>query len=226
MRVLLVEDNRQLSEWLKKTLIQSGYKVDTSLDGDEANYLLKTQSYDLVILDLSLPKINGEEILRRYRLHENEVPVLILTADNSIRTKVDILNIGADDFVSKPFDINELEARMRVLLRRSKGHINPIFSCGNLFLNTNTKEFWIEDLNSKIYLKFTKREYSILENMLLNIGKTVSKMKLANSIFSIDDYASEDSIEIYVHRIRKKLIGSRASIITLRGHGYVLKDDE
>ena len=219
MRILLVEDNRHLSEWLARTLHKDRYVVECSYDGDDANYRLQTQTYDLVILDLALPMMGGAEVLKKLRSRGNNVPVLILTASNSLQARVEGLDTGADDYMAKPFDVAELEARIRVLMRRTANHKNPVLTCGDLQLDTNTRIFSVASQP----LLLTPREHSVLEALLMRPGKTISKQLLAESIFTVDENISSDAIEIYVHRLRKKLEHCDVSIITLRGLGYLLK---
>lgn len=219
MRILLVEDNRPLSEWLSRTLVLDRYVVECAYDGEEASYLLHTQTYDLVILDLALPKMDGDEVLRRLRARDDNVPVLILTAHDTMQGRIHGLDSGADDYMVKPFEVAELEARIRTLLRRNAHHKNPVWHCGNLEFNSNTKVFSID----QIPLALTPREHALLEALMMKQGKTLSKSALAETLFSLNEGASPDAIEIYVHRLRKKLGGSQAEIITLRGLGYLLK---
>ena len=219
MRILLIEDNRPLSEWLSRTLQRDRYAVDCAYDGEEANYVLRTQTYDLIILDLALPKMEGEEVLRRLRARDDNVPVLILTARDTLQGRIKGLDGGADDYMAKPFDVAELEARIRVRLRRSANHKNPVLRCGNLAYASNTRIFSVDQKA----LALTPREHALLETLLMKLGKTVSKPALAETLFTMDESVSPDAIEIYVHRLRKKLQSSDASIITLRGLGYLLK---
>ena len=220
MRILLVEDNLTLAEWLARTLHRSRYVVDCVHDGASADHLLLTEQYALVILDLSLPRLDGWEVLRRLRARDNNVPVLILTADNSAAGRVNGLDTGADDYVAKPFDVAELEARIRALLRRSADHKNPIMQCGSLRYDSNTRVFSVGSER----LALTGREHAILERLLVSAGKTVSKQTIAGSMATIDDDVSTDAIEVYVHRLRRKLEGASAAIITLRGLGYLIKE--
>lgn len=219
MRLLLVEDNRPLSEWLKRTLHHERYTVDCAYTGVEADHLLLTETYDVVILDLSLPRLDGRDVLRRLRARDNKVPVLILTANNSVEGRVHSLDDGADDYMAKPFEVAELEARIRALLRRAAHHPNPMTRCGTLCYDTNSRIFSL----GKNELVLTPREHAVLETLITKLGKTVSKPSLAATLFSLDEHVSEEAIEIYVHRLRKKLTGSDVSIITLRGLGYLLK---
>ncbi|MFG1303245.1 response regulator [Xanthobacter autotrophicus] len=221
MRLLLVEDNLELAGWLAKILRQDNYVVDVFHDGEEADHALAVAAYDLVILDLTLPKINGMQLLRRIRSRKDAVPVIILTANASLDGRVAGLDEGADDYLAKPFDIAELEARIRVQLRRSARRPDPVISCGALAFDTNTRLFAL----SGAALALTPREHAVLEMLLMKSGQTVSKTQLSQSIFGLDDLADPSAIEIYVHRVRKKLEGSDVRIVTLRGLGYLLQHD-
>jgi two-component system response regulator TctD len=219
MRILLVEDNRQLSDWLARTLRHDNYAVECSHDGEDALHRLKTQQYDLVILDLGLPGIGGLDVLRKIRSHDSNVPVIILTASTGIEMRIGGLDDGADDYIAKPFDVGELRARIRVLLRREAQHKNPIWHCGNLIFDSNSQQFSIADKT----LSITPKEHALLILLMRHAGKTVSKQSLRDSLYTLDDDVSPDAIEIYVHRLRKKLEECSASIVTLRGLGYLLQ---
>jgi two-component system response regulator TctD len=219
MKILLVEDNRALSEWLARTLHADKYAVECVYDGTEADELLRTETYDLVILDLALPGLNGRDVLRRLRNRHNPVPVLILTAFDGTRDRIEGLDIGADDYMAKPFEVHELEARMRALLRRANQQKNPILTCGSLIFDSNSREFTLGGTP----LALTPREHAVLEVLMMKSGKTVSKKALADSLFSLDEEVSPDAIEIYIHRVRKKLESGDVVIVTLRGLGYLLK---
>jgi two-component system response regulator TctD len=219
MRILLVEDNPGLAEWLAKALENDRYTVDCIKDGDHADQALRTESYDLVLLDLSLPRLSGHDILKRLRQRANKVPVLVLTANTSLQARVSSLDYGADDYLAKPFELAELEARMRALLRRANDQAMPVIQCGNLSLDSRTRIFSIGDRE----LALTPREHAVLEALIMKMGRTMSKEALAASLYTLDDDASSDAIEIYIHRVRKKTEASNAVIITLRGLGYMLK---
>ena len=219
MKILLVEDNRQLSEWLTRTLRADHYTVDPCTNGDEADQLLLTETYELVVLDLALPGLDGREVLRRLRGRHNPVPVLILTAFSGIRERVEGLDIGADDYMAKPFEVNELEARIRALLRRANQAKNPVLTCGGLTYDSNARTF----STGGAEITLTPREHAVLELLMVKSGRTVSKQSLAESLFSLDHEVSPDAIEIYVHRVRRKLEPSGAVIVTLRGLGYLLR---
>ncbi|MFC3107596.1 response regulator [Undibacterium arcticum] len=218
MKLLLVEDNRELSSWLSRLLNLSGYAVEQAFTGEEATLLLLTQSYDAILLDLTLPGLKGQTILKNLRNKNNEVPVLIISAQDSLQDIVEHLNLGADDYLAKPFDIHELEARLRSLLRRSSGKTNPITSCGALSYNSNSKIFSSRGVD----LNLTPREHAVLEALIRQMGKTVSKRHLADSLCTLNDSVSPKALEIYILRLRKKIENSDAQIITLRGLGYML----
>jgi two-component system response regulator TctD len=221
MKLLLVEDNRELSSWLTRLLMQSGYAVEQAFTGEEASHLLLTQSYDALLLDLTLPGMKGQAVLKNLRKKSNEVPVLIISALDTLGDIIENLNLGADDYMAKPFDIHELEARLRSLLRRSSGKANPIISCGTLSYDSNSKKFSSCGEN----LNLTPREHAVLEALIRRTGKTVSKKELTDGLFTIDDTVSSKALEIYIVRLRKKLKDCGAQIITLRGLGYMLTYD-
>ncbi len=220
MRILLVEDNKVLADWLCRALRQDHYTVDWIDNGADADFALRSESYSLVILDLALPKLDGREVLKRLRARNGATPVLILTANNTIQSRVSELDHGADDYMAKPFEVEELEARIRVLLRRSSKLVNPLVVCGDLRYDTNTREFSVAGKP----LALTPREHAVLELLIARVGITVSKQALAQSLFSMDEGVSPDAIEIYVHRLRKKLEHSVVSIVTLRGLGYLMRE--
>jgi two-component system, OmpR family, response regulator TctD len=219
MRILVVEDNAELAQWLGRTLRKEQYAVDCIDNGLDADFALRTEQYNLVILDLALPGMDGAEVLRRLRARRDPTPVLVLTANNTVQSRVAGLDEGADDYMAKPFEIEELEARIRVLLRRSSGQAAPLIACGDLSFNTNTREFQISGQS----LALTPRERAVLEVLVRKSGSSVTKQALAQSLFSLDEDASTDAIEIYVHRLRKKLEHCSAKIMTLRGLGYLLR---
>ena len=219
MRILLVEDNPSLSSWLSHALRKDGYTVDCVSDGEAATHLMLGQQFDAVILDMGLPRLSGREVLGRVRSRGNNVPILVLTAEGGLQARIAGLDAGADDYLPKPFDVGELEARLRAIVRRKSDQKNPEICCGSLAYNTNTREFSI----GADKLKLTPREHAVLEVLMLNIGKTVGKTSLADSVFSLSDDTGPTTIEVYMSRLRKKLAPSDARIFTLRGLGYLLK---
>ena len=218
MKLLLVEDNRELSSWLTRLLVQSGYAVEQAFTGEEAQHFLLTQSYSAILLDLNLPGIKGQTLLKQLRGKNNDVPVLIISAQDKLQDVIENLNLGADDYLAKPFDIQELEARLRSLLRRASGKTNPVLSCGALSYDTNSKQFSCAGAP----LALTPREHAVLEALIRFPGKTVAKQDLVDSLFTIENTVSVKALEIYIVRLRKKIENSGAKIITLRGLGYML----
>jgi two-component system, OmpR family, response regulator TctD len=224
MKLLLIEDNPTLSLWLAKTLEQESFALEAVQDGESADQLLRTHQYDVVLLDLNLPRLSGKNVLRRLRQRGDATPVMILTASGSIDEKVELLGAGADDYLVKPFEVRELVARVKVMIRRRTSSTANEVSCGDLVFDMDTRQFMLKGAP----LNVTPRERSVLEALILRMGKTVSKVSLLDAIFTHEDQPSEDALEIYVSRLRKKLDASSAAIVTLRGLGYLLRkrDDD
>jgi two-component system, OmpR family, response regulator TctD len=223
MRILLVEDHAELSRWISKALQDARLTVECAMNGADADALLHTQEYALVILDLTLPRMDGLEVLKRMRARGSKTPVLVLTARGGLNDRVQGLNLGADDYLPKPFELAELEARVKALLRRSQGNEAVVLSCGALSFDTVSRMFTYGGTP----LALTPREHSVLEVLLTRAGRAVPKEKLFDEVFALDDDASLDAIEIYIHRLRKKLERSEpgcVAIITLRGLGYLLEE--
>jgi len=218
MRLLLVEDNVDLSEWLATILQKEGFALDCVHDAEAANMLLAGGQYDAVLLDLKLPHASGQSVLRRLRRRQDQTPVMVTTASDSLDMKVECLETGADDYMVKPFEIRELVARIKALIRRRSGSATPAITCADLTYDTNTRRFVLAGEP----LPLPPREHSLLEALLMNQGHTLSKASLMQSVFGLDAEASEDALEIYVHRLRRKLHASQAAIVTLRGLGYLL----
>jgi two-component system response regulator TctD len=220
MRLLIVEDNADLAAWLAKALKQAQYTVDIAADGLDAEHMLSLAAYAAVILDLSLPKLDGMTVLKRLRRSGSKVPVMILTANASLEGRVAGLDGGADDYLAKPFEIAELEARIRALIRRGHDVAAPQIAVGDLVLDGGTRQFFLRGE----LLQLTPREHAVLEHLILKAGSTVTKTSLSDSVFGFDDVADASAIEIYVHRLRRKLEGSSVQIATLRGLGYLLRN--
>ena len=225
MRILLVEDHTELQHWLAKALRDAHLTVECADNGADADALLHTQEYALVILDLTLPKMDGLEVLKRLRARggvRGKTPVLILTARGGLEERVQGLNLGADDYLAKPFELAELEARVKALLRRSVGNEALVHQCGALSFDTITRMFSYGDAP----LALTPREHAVLEALITRPGRAVSKEKLFDEVFALEDDANIDAIELYIHRVRKKLERAQpdaAAITTLRGIGYLLR---
>lgn len=219
MRILLVEDTDDVGEAISRRFEQIGHSIDWQVDGLAASEILDFTPYDLVILDVMLPGLDGFEILRRLRLQKNPVPVLVLTARSEIDDRVSALDLGADDYLVKPFDFRELEARARVLMRRrSGGEPTNIITCGDVALDRTNRNVCIG--NREIQLK--RREMSLLEILASRPGRIFSKQELLDHLFGFDEAPDQNAIELYVARLRKKLEGAESVIVTVRGLGYKL----
>jgi two-component system OmpR family response regulator len=223
MRLLLVEDDILLANGLANSLRQSGYAIDCVGDGVAADIALRTQEhgYDLVLLDLSLPRMSGFDVLRSLRSRKNAIPVLILSAREASQERVQGLDLGADDYLSKPFDMSELEARMRALIRRSHGLASGNVAIGKLSLDSNARRISCDG----VPLELTGREYGLLELLLLRAGHVVSKEKIADKLCEWGDEMTPGAIEIHIHHVRKKTEGAGIVVRTLRGFGYMLESE-
>lgn len=219
MRILLIEDDPVLADALQRALRLAGYALDWTNDGQDADHILISSHCDLVILDLSLPRMDGFEILRRLRARGGKMPVLILTARDATESRVTGLDLGADDYLTKPFELRELEARVRALLRRGASSMGALLSCGDLSFDTVGKQASLSGLP----LDFSAREACVLESLMLRANKVVSKDLLNDQLVASGDDLSSNAIEVYVHRLRKKLEGANVTIRTLRGLGYMLE---
>ncbi|PWB21259.1 response regulator transcription factor [Comamonas sp. JNW] len=219
MKILLVEDNLELAQSLAELLRQHAFVVDHVDRGDAADQLLSQSHYDLLLLDLNLPQLSGKALLRRLRERGDSLPVIVLTASDSLDQKVLCLEIGADDYLVKPVEVRELLARMQAIARRQiPGRENQV-RCGNLQLDLRTRLFSVAGEE----LALPPRERSVLEALMLQNGSALPKQRLMDVIYGMDEEASADAVDLYVHRLRKKLQASDTTIMTLRGVGYLLK---
>jgi len=219
MRILLAEDDSVLADGLTRSLRQSGYVTDSVQSGTEADTALSTQDFDLLILDLGLPKMSGLDVLRRLRARDSRLPVLILTAADSVEQRVKGLDLGADDYMAKPFALSELEARVRALTRRGAGGGATIIRHGPLSYDQTGRVAHINDQ----MLDLSARELGLLEILLLRSGRLVSKEQLVDHLCEWGDEVSNNAIEVYVHRLRKKIEVGGIRIATVRGLGYCLE---
>ncbi|KQV35911.1 MULTISPECIES: response regulator transcription factor [unclassified Rhizobium] len=219
MRILLVEDNATLSEGLSAILRSSGYAVDAVADGASANAVLATENFDLVILDLTLPEMDGLEVLRAMRARQNKSAVMILTARGTPEERVKGLDLGADDYMIKPFDVGEFEARVRVLLRRQAGLRASNVSYGNVSFDLKSRVFSVDGA----LIDIPARELGLLEILFLRAGKVVAKEAIIQSLTAFDDDLSANAIEQYVSRLRKRLAPHGLTVRTARGIGYYLE---
>ncbi|TPJ37198.1 MULTISPECIES: response regulator transcription factor [unclassified Mesorhizobium] len=223
MRILLVEDTHDVGEAISRRFQQTGHTVDWETDGVAASEILNFTEYDLVILDVMLPGVDGFSILRKLRQSGSGVPVLVLTARSEVDDRVSALDLGADDYLVKPFDFRELEARARVLLRRrSGGEPTNVIVCGDISLDRANRNVMV----GKREIQLKRREIVLLEILASRPGKVFSKDELLDQLFGFEEAAGENAIELYIGRLRKKLEGARARIVTLRGSGYQLVSDD
>lgn len=221
MRILLAEDEHALGEWLSKALEQGGSRVDWRDDGRLVERALVDHDYDVVVLDLGLPGRSGSDILRRLRAQDQRVPVLVLTARDSLTERVNALNEGADDFLAKPFALAELEARLQALVRRARGSEHPRFACGPLVFDTVSRQFTLAQEG----LALSPREYALLKALIQRSGEPLSRQQVLDRVFSDEEDVQPSAIDVLVHRLRKRLDHRGVRIQTYRGLGYVLESD-
>lgn len=224
MRILIAEDERDLNQLIKRRLKEADYSVDSCFDGEEVfDYLLGAE-YDALVLDIMMPKLSGLEVLERLRREGNQVPVLLLTARDSIQDRVAGLDAGADDYLVKPFAFEELLARLRVLLRKPQGEKTSVLKVGDLELHLNTRQVF----RGGEEVKLSSKEFSLLRYMMQNAGTVLSRDKLERHVWDYDFSGGSNVIDVYIRYLRKKLDEGHEKkyIHTVRGHGYVLKDGE
>ena len=218
MRVLVIEDDTTLGHALQEFLVEQGYAVDWLQEGDQVLGAVAGQAYDLLLLDLNLPGMSGLDVLRQLRANGQQIPVLILTARDGVEDRVAGLDAGADDYVTKPFELPELAARVRAFARRRAGQAQPFIEAGPLVFDTIGREVRVSGQR----LALSVRELSVLEMLMARVGRVVTKRQIVNSLSAWDADFSENAVEVYVYRLRKRLEGTGASIQTVRGFGYLL----
>ncbi|HJX17303.1 MAG TPA: response regulator transcription factor [Acidiferrobacterales bacterium] len=218
MRILVVEDEATLRAQLEAQLRKTGYAVDAAADGEDGFYLGREHPFDLAVVDLGLPKLSGIDVIRRWRAAGRLFPVLILTARGRWQDKVEGLNAGADDYLTKPFQAEELHARINALLRRAAGVANPVLRCGPITLDISARTVQVDNLP----LELTGYEYKVLEYLMLNRGKVVSKTELTEHVYDQDFDRDSNVIEVFIGRLRRKLDPDNRyqPVETLRGRGY------
>lgn len=221
MRILVVEDDADLGDAIQRRLRRDGYAVDLVTDGKTADEVLHYQPYEIIVLDIALPSLDGFAILKRLRQRGNRTPVLMLTARSDIADRVTALDVGADDYLPKPFDFREFDARCRALMRRTQGLASGVTKVGKLTFDRGAKSAKLND----IQLHLPNREYRLLEIFVGNLGRVLSKDQIASQLFDFDHEAGGNAIEIYVGRLRRKL-GDALTIRTMRGLGYVAEINE
>lgn len=216
MRILVVEDDEDLGDAILRRLRNDGHAVDWLKDGEAADDVLRYQSYDLIVLDIGLPGMDGFALLRALRARNYRNPVMMLTARSDIEDRVTALDVGADDYLPKPFDFREFDARCRVLLRRTQSVSAGRTTIGALAFDRGAKRASLDD----VHIHLPNREYRLLEILLGNLGKVLTKEQIADQLFDFDDDAGDNAIELYIGRLRRK-IGSAVTIKTVRGVGYI-----
>jgi DNA-binding response OmpR family regulator len=216
MRLLIVEDDGLLGDGLQAVLHQQGHTVDWVQDGVAADHALNQACYDLAILDLQLPGLSGEEILGRLRTADNDIPVIILTARSELTERVKLLNNGADDYVVKPFEMDELCARIQALHRRHKGHASPLLKVDNLSLDPQAHTVSVDSRA----VKLSSREFSILQLLMENRGRVISRSRIEETLYGWGDEVESNAVEVHIHHLRKKL--KTNPIRTIRGVGYII----
>jgi two-component system, OmpR family, response regulator TctD len=221
MRILLAEDEHALGEWLCKALAQSGHNVDWRDNGRLTELALVDHDYDVLVLDMGLPMLSGQEVLHRLRAQDKRLPVLVLTARDSLSNRVSMLNEGADDFLAKPFELAELEARLTALVRRARGNEYPRFTCGSLQFDTVTRQFTLGSAT----LQLSPREHAMLKVLIQRSGEPVSRQHIMDRIFKDDEDIQSSAVDVLMYRLRRRLEFSGVSIKTYRGLGYALELD-
>ncbi|WP_349364059.1 MAG: response regulator transcription factor [Roseitalea porphyridii] len=218
MRILLVEDDAELNRQIKESLEDAGYVVDAALDGEEGHFLGDTEPYDCVVLDIGLPLMDGISVLQRWREDARTMPVLILTARDRWNDKVAGIDAGADDYVTKPFHIEEVLARVRALIRRASGHATSELACGPLIVDTKTSRALVDGKA----LKLTSHEFRLLSYLIHHKAEVVSRTELTEHLYDQDFDRDSNTVEVFVGRLRRKI--GHDLIETVRGLGYRLRD--
>lgn len=216
MRILLAEDDPQLGDGLTVGLRQSGFAVDWVKDGHSADLALQSEKFDLMVLDLGLPRLAGMDVLNRARAHGQTLPILILTARDATQDKIEGLDAGADDYLVKPIDLNELTARIRALARRSAGRAAPLLMNGDMSLDPAAHQVTLAGQS----VELSAREFSLLQMLMENAGKVLTRSQLEQSLYSWRDELESNALEVHIHHLRKKIGSDR--IRTLRGVGYTV----
>ena len=220
MNILLVEDNPDLGEAIERRLRAAGHQVTWNTDGRDVLEHVALDDLDAIILDLTLPAADGITILKHLRRARRDLPVLVTTAKAEITDKVSLLDLGADDYLVKPFDMRELEARLRALTRRPAGHVASRLELGKLELDPAGQVLWLDGR----LVELGQREFRLLETLLGMAGRVVTRERLMSRLFDLEDGGSENALELLVSRVRRKIAGARAEIVTVRGVGYLARD--
>lgn len=222
MRILVADDEKDLNNIIAKRLVMEGFSVDSCYDGEEAMDFLQFAEYDAIVLDIMMPKLTGLELLTWIRSNKNSVPVLLLTAKDSVADRVEGLNIGADDYLVKPFSLDELVARLHAITRRKSGIVTNIITAGDLSMNLNTHTV----TRGGKAIALSSKEFAILEYLVKNKGNVLSRDKIEQHIWNYDYEGGSNVIDVYISYLRKKIDGDyeKKLIHTIRGVGYIVKD--
>ena len=220
MRILVVEDDKNLNRQLCEALTDAGYVIDRAFDGEEGHFLGDTESYDAIVLDIGLPRMDGVSVLGRWRRDNRTMPVLMLTARDRWSDKVSGIDAGADDYVTKPFHIEEVLARVRALIRRAAGHASPELTCGPLRVDTRTSKADIDG----VPLKLTSHEFRLLAYLIHHVGEVISRTEIVEHLYDQHFDRDSNTIEVFVGRLRRKM--GVDLIETVRGMGYRLREPE
>ncbi len=221
-KILLVEDNELLADGLLRSLTMPGYAVDRLAHGERADSYLKSETCDLVVLDVGLPGIDGFEVLRRLRARGTRTPVLVLTARDAVEDRIRGLDLGADDYLTKPFVLGEFEARVRALIRRADNECAAQLVCGTLRMDTAALRAWLGDQE----LALTSREWTILEVLLRQLGQVISKKRITQAVKDWEQEVTPNTVEVHISRLRRKLGSTGPQIRAVRGFGYLLEDPD
>jgi two-component system response regulator TctD len=222
VKVCLIEDNRDLGEAIERHLRRDGHAVTWATDGEDVDNLIATEGFDVMILDLTLPATDGVTILRRLRRNGQDLPVLVTTARAEIDDKVSLLDLGADDYLVKPFDLRELDARLRAVVRRPAGHQSSELVLGDLAMDQGACTAAVAGRAIDLGL----REFRLLELLATSAGRVVTRERLMSRLFDIGDGGSDNALELLVSRVRRKIAGSTVEIVTVRGVGYLARVSE
>ena len=214
MKLLLVEDDAMLGASMAKGLHLAGFTVDCVSKGEHALNALTEQTYDVILLDIGLPDINGLDVLHRIRSQNVKAPVMLVSARGAVRDRVEGLNLGADDYLGKPFDLDELTARIHALARRGSGHVQPQLELGRLYVHPSERVARL----GEVELKLSPREFDLLEVLLRHAGSVVSTKQLGQQLYAWGEEASSNAVEVHLHHLRKKL--GEPWIVNVRGVGY------
>jgi two-component system OmpR family response regulator len=216
---LLVEDDAMLSDAIARAFTQAAHAVDTVSNGEEADRALIAAEYDLVLLDIALPRIDGLEVLKRLRARRSSVPVLIMTVRDALEDRIVGLDLGADDYITKPFHLSELEARVRALIRRAHAGASSELVHGRLRLDMAGRRLFCNDQP----MDLSARELAVVELLLLRAGKVVTKQQIIDNLYGWEEVSSSNAVEVFIYRLRKKLELSGVDIRTIRGMGYLIE---